>query len=203
MRSGQHSGSHSTQGGCLSRARAAGGKHDSGGTPPEAGATECDEMRRSAPRDATECDGLRHPNATESDEMRRNVTECDSLKKESEPQSYFARISTSKQAAIWHLLEGASVTETARRISTGRQTVSRWINHDFSFQMALDEKLRVIWGETTIGMAAHAREAIAKLAEMLASKHVPYRMRAARDILALTPLARQRSPIGPYLPFGP
>ena len=185
----EHEG-HSTQGGCLSGARAPGGKPDSGGTPLEARDTECNGLIRSATRNETvcngmrhpdeahdtECDGLIHPDDTECDGLIRNETVC---KNGSEPQSYFARISTRKQAAIRHLIEGASVAETARRISAGRSTVSRWINHDFTFQMALEEKLRVIWSETAVGMAAHARKAVArprggKLAEMLDATTAQY-----------------------------
>ena len=52
-------------------------------------------------------------------------------------------------------------------------------------------------------MASHARKAIRKLADLLDSNHAPYRMKAAQNILGLTPLARGRSPVGPYLPWGP
>ncbi len=41
------------------------------------------------------------------------------------------------------------------------------------------------------------------LADLLDSNHIPYRMKAAEKILALTPLGRGRSPVGPYLPWGP
>ena len=132
--------------------------------------------------------------------MLRNATVSEN---EPEPESHFARISTRKQAAIRHLIEGASVSETARRIQAHRVTVSHWVNRNFCFQMALTEKLREVWGETALGMATHARKAVNKLAALLDSNHIPYRMKAAQNILALTPLARGGSPVGPYLPFRP
>ena len=95
------------------------------------------------------------------------------------------------------------MSETARRIQAHRVTVSHWVNRDFCFQMALTEKLREVWGETALGMATHARKAVNKLAALLDSNHIPYRMKAAQNILALTPLARGGSPVGPYLPFRP
>ncbi len=52
-------------------------------------------------------------------------------------------------------------------------------------------------------MATHARKAVQELAALLDSTHIPYRMKAAQNILALTPLARGGSPVGPYLPFRP
>ena len=178
---------------------------------------ECYEMLQPTLRNATECSEMLHPNeeeepktpktndlqesdATECSEMLRNVTVSEDPPA---PDSYFSRVSPRKQAAIRHLIEGASISETARRIQAHRVTVSRWINHGFEFEMALREKLREVWSETCLGMPAYAQKAVNKLAELLDSNNIPYRMNAARSILALTPLARGRSPVGPYLPGGP
>ena len=134
--------------------------------------------------------------------MSRNVTVSES-EGDAAARPYFERLSASKQAAIRHLVEGASLAEAARRVGVRRETVSRWLNHDYLFEMALREKLRETWAEVTVGMATHARDAIQMLVEALECNTFVYRMRAAKDILALTPLARGNSPVGPYLPFGP
>jgi hypothetical protein len=86
---------HSTQGGCLSPARAPGGKHDSGGTP-------------------LECPGMSH-NVPECPGMSRNVPLSE---KEDEPIPWLDRLKPAKQAAIKHLVEGANISEVARRAPT-------------------------------------------------------------------------------------
>ena len=178
---------------------------------------ECSEMLQSTLRNAAVCSGMLHPNEEEepktpktNDLQESDAAECSEMlqnvavsENSPAPESYFSKVSPRKQAAIRHLIEGASISETARRIQVHRMTVSRWINHGFEFEMALREKLREVWSETCLGMPAYARKAVNKLAELLDSNNIPYRMNAARSILALTPLARGRSPVGPYLPGGP
>ncbi len=144
--------------------------------PTQQNPTEPNGIQHPLAADPTESNGTQQSDPTISNETQRNPTVSEN---EIDPESYFGRISTRKQAAIRHLIEGASITETARRIGVCRWTVSRWINHDFEFERALREKLREVWGESALGMAAHARKAVNKLAALLDSNHIPYRYRSA------------------------
>ena len=149
----------------------------------------------SADENATECNSSPQSDATECHSLQQNATVF-----ENGTRSFLTELPPRQQTAIHHLVHGASVSETARRLEVDRTTVSRWLNHSYPFEMALREKLREVWGETNVGMAAHARKAIGKLAELLDSRSADYRVRAAKSILALTPLARNRAVTGPYMP---
>ncbi len=195
---------------------------------PAAHDTECDGIQRpelECPRmsqNVPQCPTMSHPNGpngtsapsdndlSDKDLQDFNVPQCPRMshnvplsEKEDEPIPWLDRLKPAKRAAIKHLVEGANICEVARRIGVNRKTVSRWLSADPTFEFALRDRLKEVWGETAIGMATHARKAVNKLAALLDSNHIPYRMKAAQNILALTPLARAGSPVGPYLPFRP
>ena len=147
--------------------------------------------------------------------MSQNVPECPSYEGGAvdpniepipepmpKPTPWFDRLKPAKQAAIKHLVEGASLSETARRVGVDRKTIGRWLRDDPTFEFALRDKLKEAWGECSLGMASHAQKAINKLVGALDYRDPNYHLSAARFLLSLTPLGRGRSPVGPYLPWG-
>jgi hypothetical protein len=62
-----------------------------------------------------------------------------------DPATYDVSLSAKQTKAIALLLAGVSITDTAKELSMGRQTLSRWINHHYSFKVAMETERQGIW----------------------------------------------------------
>ena len=55
------------------------------------------------------------------------------------------KLTPTQSAAIDHLATGSSVTDAAKAANVTRQTVSGWLNHDPTFQAALNSRRTELW----------------------------------------------------------
>jgi hypothetical protein len=90
---------------------------------------------------------------TEMDKIRRLVAEATksvftgglSEQPRHDPATYGVPLSAKQKRAITLLLAGSSITDAAKELGIGRQTISGWLNHHFGFKTALEAERQAIW----------------------------------------------------------
>jgi transposase-like protein len=62
-----------------------------------------------------------------------------------DPATYDVPLSAKQTKAIALLLAGRSITDVAKELGIRRQTLSGWLNHHYSFKLALEAERQALW----------------------------------------------------------